>query len=147
MTLARFCKWPVITASPEDNVLHAALLMREKKIGAVVMVDEDRPIGILTDRDILLRVMTDGKDASTTKIRDVMTKNPFLVSEGIGIWELIQTMKKNAVRRYPVVSGDGKLVGIITMDDLIELLGTELSGMGSAIAAELGHEKSAVVTA
>ena len=141
MSLSEFLKAPVITASAEDSVLHAARLMRDKKVGSVIITNEEKLIGILTDRDIALRVVTDSKDPGTTKIRDVMTPHPFMVPEGFGLWELIQTMKKNGVRRYPVVSGDGKLVDIITMDDLIELLGAELSAMGSTIAFELGHEK------
>lgn len=143
MSLSDFCKGPVVTATPEETVRHAAELMRDRKVGAVVMTEKDRPIGMLTDRDIVLRVTTHGKDPSTTKIREVMTPNPTVVSEEIGIWELVQTMKKQAVRRYPVVSGDGKLVGIITLDDLIELMGAELSGLGNTIAAELGHPQPA----
>jgi CBS domain-containing protein len=114
--------------------------MRDKKVGSVVVTEQDRPIGILTDRDIVLRVMAKRKDPSTTKIRDVMTSNPIVVSEAIGVWELIQTIKKHGVRRCPIVAGDGKLVGMITMDDLIELMGEELSGLGRAIASELGHQ-------
>lgn len=142
MTLASFCKGPVITASPDQNVRDVALLMQDNKIGAVVITEQEKPIGILTDRDIVLRVIISGSEPSGTKVRDVMTKNPYIVPEGIGIWELIKTMRKHAVRRFPIVSGDGKVVGIITMDDLIELIGAELSGLGSTLANELGHGDS-----
>ena len=140
MPLADFCKAPVIAVSPDQKLLDAVDLMRDKKIGSVVVTEQDRPIGILTDRDIVLRVLAKRKDTSTIKIRDVMTSNPIVVSEAIGIWELIQTIKKHGVRRFPIVAGDGKLVGMITMDDLIELMGEELSGLGRAIASELGHQ-------
>ena len=119
--------------------------MRDRKVGALVITEEDRPVGILTDRDLVTRVITERKDPFSTRIRDVMTAKPIVVSEAVGIWELIQTIKKHSVRRYPVVSGDGKLVGIITMDDLIELMGAEMAGLGSAIAVEVGHEKPATV--
>lgn len=139
MALSDFCKGPVITASPEQNVLHAATLMRDKKIGSVVITKDERPIGILTDRDIVMRLMTDSKEAFNTKIQEVMTKNPYVVPEGIGIWELIKMMKKYAVRRFPVVSGEGKIVGMITMDDLIELMGEELSDLGHTISEGVDH--------
>ncbi len=140
MPLADFCKGPVITLTPEDKVFQAAQLMRDRKVGSIVVTKEDKPIGILTDRDILLRVMVEKKDPSATLIRDVMTPNPFTVPESVGVWELIQAMKKHSVRRFPVISAsDGKLVGMITMDDLIELMGDEMSGLGRAIAVELGH--------
>jgi CBS domain-containing protein len=129
----------VITILPDQKVLDAVNLMSDKNVGCVVVVEQDRPIGILTDRDIVLRVMAKYKDASTTAVRDVMTPNPILAPEAIGIWELIQSMKKHGVRRFPIVAGDGKLVGIITLDDLIELMGEELADLGRAIATELSH--------
>jgi CBS domain-containing protein len=145
MSLLEFCKAPVVTASAEERVLHAARMMRDKKVGAVVITEGDKPVGILTDRDITIRVTLESKDPSTTMIRQVMTSKPHTIPEGMGLWDLIQEMKKTGVRRYPVVSGDGKLVGIITLDDLMELLGTELSGIGRTIALELGHEKLVTV--
>jgi CBS domain-containing protein len=129
----------VITISPDQKVLEAVDLMLDKNVGCVVVVEQDRPIGILTDRDIVLRVMANRKDAATTLIQEVMTPNPIVAPEAIGIWELIQAMKKHAVRRFPIVAGDGKLVGIITLDDLIELMGAELASLGRGIATELGH--------
>ena len=141
MPLTDFCSSPVITISPDEKVLAVAHLMRDKKVGSVIVTQQEKPIGILTDRDIVMRVTAERKDASAIKVRDVMTANPVLVSEETGIWELIQGMKNYGVRRFPITAGDGKLVGIITMDDLIELIGEELSGVGRAIASELGHTR------
>ena len=139
MPLTDFCKAPVITISPDQKVLDAVNLMMNKNIGCVVVIEQDRPIGILTDRDLVVRVMAKRKDAANTLVREAMTPNPILASEAIGIWELIQAMKKQGVRRFPIVAGDGKLVGIITLDDLIELMGEELADVGRAIAAELSR--------
>ncbi len=139
MPLADYCKFPVAILSPDRTVLEAAQLMQARNVGSVVITDQDRPIGILTDRDIVLRITAQKKDASSIPVRDVMSREPVVVSEDLGIWELIHLMKKHAVRRFPIVSGDGKLVGIITLDDLIKLMGEELSGLGQAIASELGH--------
>lgn len=139
MPLADYCKFPVVTLSPERTVLEAAQMMRSSNVGSVVITEQDRPIGILTDRDIVLRITALNQDPSSIPVRDVMSRNPVVVSEDLGIWELIHMMKKHAVRRFPIVSGDGKLVGIITLDDLIKLMGEELSGLGQAIASELSH--------
>ena len=141
MSLKELLKRPVITVFPDEGVMQAARLMREKKVGAVVVVEEHRPIGILTDRDIVIRVMTESKELATTTVRTTMTPRPITVPEGTGVWELIQTMKTHGIRRCPVVSEEGILVGIMTMDDLIGLLGNEMAALGSAIAFELGHEK------
>jgi CBS domain-containing protein len=143
MPLADFCKAPVVTISPEEKVIHAAQLRKDKKVGSVIVVKEERPVGILTDRDIVTRVTADRKDASITMVKEVMTPNPVLASESVGVWELIQTMKKHGVRRFPIVTSDGKLVGVITMDDLVELIGEELSGLGRTIALELGQTEPA----
>lgn len=145
MPLIDFCKAPVYTIAPDKFAIEAAELMRDKKIGCLVVTEFEKPIGILTDRDLMIRVLAEGKDPSTTKIRDIMTSEPVMVPETVGVWELVQTMKKHGVRRFPVLAGDGKLVGMITLDDLIELIGDEMSGLGEAIASELGHTKPAEV--
>jgi CBS domain-containing protein len=139
MPITDFCNTPVVTISPDQQVLKAVKLMRNKNVGAVVITAQEKPVGILTDRDVVMRVTAEGREASTTRVRDVMTPNPVVISEEEGIWELIQIMKEHGKRRYPVVSGKGKLVGIITLDDLIALIGVEMSGLSQAISSELGY--------
>jgi CBS domain-containing protein len=139
MPLTDFCKAPVITISPDQKVLDAVNLMMNKNIGCVVVIEQERPIGILTDRDLVVRVMAQRKDVANMLVREAMTPNPIVAPEAIGIWELIQAIKKHGVRRFPIVAGDGKLVGIITLDDLIELIGEELSSLSRGIAAELSY--------
>jgi len=139
MPITDFCNTPVVTISPDQQVLKAVKLMRNKNVGAVVVTAQEKPVGILTDRDIVMRITAEGKEASTIRVRDVMTPNPVVISEEEGIWELIQIMKAHGKRRYPVVSGKGKLVGIVTLDDLIGLMGVEMSGIGQAISSELGY--------
>ncbi len=139
MPITDFCNTPVVTISPDQPVLKAVKLMRNKNVGAVVVTAQEKPVGILTDRDIVMRITAEGKEASTIRVRDVMTPNPVVISEEEGIWELIQIMKAHGKRRYPVVSGKGKLVGIVTLDDLIGLMGVEMSGIGQAISSELGY--------
>jgi CBS domain-containing protein len=133
MPLKDLCKLPLITLSPEAKITEAAKLMQESKVGSVIITQDEKPVGILTDRDIVVRVIAPRKDPSTTPISEVMTRNVVVANESSGTWDVIQLMKHHGVRRFPVVSGSGKLTGIIALDDLIELLGEELSALGRAI--------------
>jgi CBS domain-containing protein len=141
MSITEFCKGPVITASPDDQVLHAARLMRDNNVGSIVVLEGGRPVGMLTDRDIMLRMIEHGSKWPEITVREVMTANPVTVNEQTGILELIRLMKKTAVRRFPVIDDGGKLSGIITLDDLIELLGMEMADLGNAVSFEVGHQK------
>ncbi len=147
MPLADFCKMPVVAVFPDETVEVAAKLMLDKKVGSVLVMEKDRPIGILTDRDIVTRMVAIGKYDSSTKVQEVMTKNLVSVPEGLGVWDLIQTMKTHGLRRFPVISGDGKLTGIITMDDIIELIGEEMSGLGKAVSYGVGRAKPLILQA
>ena len=73
MSLERFCREPVVTIQPKQSVRDAAVLMRDRHVGAVLVVDDDRPVGIVTDRDIVMRAVIDGRDPNTTPVRDVMS--------------------------------------------------------------------------
>ncbi|HEX9757085.1 MAG TPA: CBS domain-containing protein [Nitrospiria bacterium] len=139
MPISDFSNSPVVTLSPGHIVMEAIKLMRDQKVGAVVITEKEKPVGILTDRDILLRVTGEGLDAISTKIRSVMTPNPIVISQEKGVWDLIQTMKQHGKRRFPIVDHVGKLVGIMTLDDLIALMGVEMCGLGQAISSDLGY--------
>ena len=113
--------------------------MRDQRVGGIVVTEQEKPAGILTNRDILIWVTAERKDASSTKVRLVMTPNPIVISKEKGVWELIQTMKSHGKRRYPVVDRIGKLVGILTLDDLIALMRIKMCGLGQAISSDLGY--------
>ncbi len=138
MPIIDISNFPVVSAFPDQPVMDAVVLMRDEKVGSVVVVEHQRPIGILTDRDILMRITAEGKDASVTQIRDIMTPNPVVISEEKGVGEVIQVMKVHGKRRFPVVSKEGNLLGIITLDDLLVLLGAEMNGIGQSVSSKLG---------
>ena len=81
MSLERFCREPVVTIQPTQSVRDAALLMRDRHVGAVLVVDDDRPVGIVTDRDIVMRAIIEGRDPNTTPVRDVMSGSLTVVSQ------------------------------------------------------------------
>jgi signal-transduction protein with cAMP-binding, CBS, and nucleotidyltransferase domain len=134
MPVFECCRTAVVTASPEASVREVARLMSESNVGSVViMTDDCCPIGIVTDRDLVTRVMAPDRNPKTTKIREVMTTDLVVVEENTGLYEALQCVRDKGIRRLPIVDGDGKLVGIITMDDIIRLLGQELQCMGEVI--------------
>ena len=106
----------VRTATPAMSVREAALLMREGDMGAVPVVD-GKLIGIITDRDIVVRVVAEGKDPATP-ISEAMTTELFTVTPDDFVFEAIRLMGDKQVRRVPVIDSDGKLVGIIAMADV-----------------------------
>jgi CBS domain-containing protein len=126
---------PVVTASATMTVAEAARAMRMKNVGTLVVVNAGRPIGVLTDRDIVVDVVAHGRDADSVRVSEVMRKKPVVIGANEGILDAAQKFAKTGVRRLPVVTRDGKLVGIITMDDLLMLLGNEMGHIASALSA------------
>ncbi|MCH8028650.1 MAG: aldehyde dehydrogenase family protein [Candidatus Dadabacteria bacterium] len=98
------------------------MLMREKMVGSVVIVENKRPIGIITDRDITVRVVADGLDVAKTKVREVMTGELITANEDTRAAELLKVIDENGIRRVPIVDKNGHLSGIITLDDLLQIV-------------------------
>lgn len=116
----------VITADAEETVDKAAKIMREHGIANVVVVSKDKPVGILTQRDVLLRVIAEGKTPSKLKVRDVMSTPLVTEQKDISILKAISTMYENKIRRLPIVDKNGKLIGIVTYRDVLGVLLTRL---------------------
>ena len=104
-------------AAPDMSVREAATLMREGDMGAVPIVDGGRLVGIITDRDIVIRVVAEGKEASTP-IAEAMTTDLFTVKPEDFVFEAIRMMGNRQIRRIPVMSESGELAGIIAMADV-----------------------------
>jgi CBS domain-containing protein len=135
--LARLCTKPVVTASAQMMVAQAARAMRSKNIGALVVVNAGRPIGMLTDRDIVMDVIAQGMDPDSVRVGDVMHKKPVTIRGDLGILDAAKTFAKSGVRRLPVVDKGGQLVGVITVDDVMMLLGNEMGYLAGALSAGL----------
>jgi CBS domain-containing protein len=144
MSLQKFCERPLITVSPEQTIVEVCQLLQEKNIGCVVATENGRVRGILTDRDIALKVTGAKKDPQHTKVREVMTTNPASISVDKGLHELTALMHSHHVRRVPIVDGTGKPLGMVTLDDLLVLLGEELSDVRRTVAAALLQQPAAV---
>jgi CBS domain-containing protein len=135
--LGRICTKPVVTASVQMTVEQAARVMRSKNVGALVVVNAGRPVGMLTDRDVTVEVVATGMDPDTARVGDVMHKRPITIREDLGIFDAARVFAKTGVRRLPVVTKSGVLVGVIAVDDLIMLLGNEMGHMAGALSAGL----------
>ena len=135
--LGKICIKPVVTAAAQMTVDEAARLMRSKNVGALVVVNAGRPIGMLTDRDVAIEVVAKGLDPDAVRVGDVMHRKPVTIPQDLGILDAVKTFARTGVRRLPVVTKSGTLVGVIAVDDLIMLLGNEMGHLAGALSAGL----------
>jgi CBS domain-containing protein len=126
----------VITARPSDTLQSIAVKMQEHNVGAVVIVEKDRPVGIVTDRDIALAVGARGI-AIQALVQSIMTRHVIAVPRDAGIFTVTRYMKEQGVRRLPVVDREDRVVGIVTLDDVLRCLGGELFNLAESIKPEM----------
>ncbi len=126
MSVRKIAKKKVVTVSPDDTVVKAARLMGERNVGSIVVVENKKPVGILTDRDITIRVVARKADINSTLVKSVMTKRIITGKEGQRIAELARIMHEHGIRRVPIVDKKGRLTGIITLDDILYMMGRAL---------------------
>lgn len=145
MPIGEICKREVVIAQREDTVLQAAKLMRQHHVGDVLVVDDRgegkrMPVGIVTDRDLVVEVIAPELNPNAITIGDIMVSDFATVKENTGVFESIQYMRVKGVRRLPVVTADGTLIGIVTLDDLLALLSEELDALVKLVAHEQQKE-------
>jgi CBS domain-containing protein len=116
------------TIEPDKTVVDAAKLMRDEDAGLIPVVEGQKLIATITDRDITLRVVAEGKDASSTNVRDVASTRLVTVDPDQDLDEALRLMAQNQVRRLPVVEEDGKLVGIVAQADVARHTSDEKTG-------------------
>jgi CBS domain-containing protein len=128
----------VVTISPDEKVTTAAMTMSKKNIGSILVVDNEDPIGILTEKDLLHKVVALGKDSNKLFVRDIMTSSLVTVEPDTTIFEAHKIMNENKFRRLPVVNGN-KLLGIVTETDLSKIMrdyGTSISPTFEKVSSE-----------
>jgi CBS domain-containing protein len=144
MKAAKLCKHPVVTGRRDMTIKEAAALMRAEHVGALVIVDDlddTKPVGMLTDRDIVVGGVALGLDLDVITAEMLMTDNLVMVKASDTSDQVFSKMRTYGARRMPVVGNDGALVGILTMDDLIEEIGKELANLGKS-ATNAGARES-----
>ncbi len=137
MSVGRICIREVDLAELDESAQTAAQRMHTRNVGTLIVLDKgSRPIGILTDRDLTVRVVAKGLDPALAAVRDVMTKTPETVYEDTPIEMALSRMRTACCRRIPVVDEDRKLVGVVSLDDIVDLLSEELSEIGGLLRSE-----------
>lgn len=144
MPISEICNREVVIVQSDSTILEAAQLMRQHHVGDVLVV-EDRngvrvPVGIVTDRDLVVEIMAPELDMIAITVGDIMVPDLATVKKDIGVFEAIQYMRAKGVRRLPVVDDSGGLIGILTLDDLLELLAEELLALSKLVKYEQKKE-------
>jgi CBS domain-containing protein len=147
MNAGEICNREVVFAYRDTSLTEAARLMREHHVGSLVVVvdrlSERVPVGILTDRDIVVAVVAKEVEPRTLTAGDVATGELLTVREQDGIPDALRLMREKGVRRVPVLTHSGALAGILTIDDLLELMAEELGAFARTIDRERVHETRA----
>jgi CBS domain-containing protein len=143
MPIGDICVRDVVTATRDTTIEKAAQLMRENHVGDLVVVDingKRTPVGIVTDRDLVVAVLASNLNPSALSVGDIMSPELEVASEDQGIFETMHQMRNAGIRRIPVVSADGSLAGIISTDDLVQLLAEEMTELAKLISREQRRE-------
>lgn len=140
MLTGELCTREVFLARREDPLAEAAREMRRRHIGALVVVEARgkavRPIGIVTDRDIVCGQLAKGADLFCLNVGDVMSADPATVDEDDDLSQTIKRLAAAGVRRAPVVNSGGELVGILSLDDLLPAVARELGALAQLIGTQ-----------
>lgn len=141
MNVGSICNRRVVTASPQLDIQAAAELMRQEHIGFLVVVPQEPrgpqpPLGVLTDRDIIVSVVAKRADPVSLKVGDVMSMQPVVVGENDAVDLALKTMRRAGVRRLPVVNSRGEIVGVLSFDDLLEFVAREMESLSGAVRNE-----------
>jgi len=146
MTIGKVCNREVVFIHAQASVPEAARLMREYHVGDLVVIKEKTgkriPVGIVTDRDIVLEVIAEGVSMDDVSVGDIMSDNLVTARESDGLLETVKVMRAKGIRRLPVVNDDNELVGILSVDDLIDLFSEQIVDLARLIAREQGREKA-----
>jgi CBS domain-containing protein len=126
--------------SPRASVTEACQEMKSKGIGTVVVVSDDyAPIGLLTDRDVVMRVVAEGRIPDSTPLEEVMSGEVITLDEGASIRTATELMRDKGIRRIPITDENGRVTGIVALDDVLVLLGMEIGNLANAIFAGLSR--------
>lgn len=149
MNVGELCTREVVVVGKDSPVLQAAQLMRQYHVGDIVVVEQRQgkkiPVGILTDRDIVIELIAEEIDHRSVTVGDIMSPELLTAAEDDDVIATVKQMRNKGVRRIPVVNRDGGLEGILALDDLLDLLAEELSDLVALINREQKLEQTKCV--
>jgi len=144
MNVGQHCKRRVVCIDSSADIVEAAGMMRDEHVGLLIVYAEGddirKPIGVLTDRDIVLEIVAKAVDPHQVTVKDAMTRQPLIASESDELGEALQAMRMAGIRRVPVVDERGALTGIFALDDGIEMVTGLLCDISGSIKSEQRQE-------
>lgn len=145
MTIGDICNREVIVIQRDETAQAAAKLMRQFHVGSIVVIDKTNgstiPVGVITDRDLIVEIMATELDASVITVGDIMAQELFTVKENAAIHEAVELMRRKTVRRLPVVDESGELIGILTLDDVLQLISEQMLDLAKLVRYEQKKEE------
>ena len=144
MSVGEICNREVIVIQRDATIVEAAKLMRQFHVGALIVVEKrdgrQIPVGVVTDRDLIVEVVATELDAAVITVGDIMAVEVFTIKESTASHEAIEFMRRKTIRRLPVVDESGELTGILTLDDALQLLSEELLDLAKLVRYEQKKE-------
>jgi CBS domain-containing protein len=135
--IGEICQGKPDVIRADDSVAHAAERMRQRTVGCLIVVNtRHQPIGMVTDRDLVIRVVADAKDADLTPVIDVMSADPVVATAETTVGAALALMRDGPFRRLPIVDAQGVLVGLLTLDDILMKFGSEFGEIKSVLKLE-----------
>jgi len=145
MTAGEYCNREVIIVEPTISVTEAAVLMRRHHVGDLIVVEKEgeqaRPVGIITDRDMVIEVVAQKIDPDSLTVKDIMSTDPVRVAETVSLLDTLALMKQRGVRRVLVVADNGSLQGLLSADDAIELIAEQINDLTQLVNREITREQ------
>ena len=145
MNIGFICQRQVITVDHQASIVEAAALMREHHVGALVVVNEasetSQVLGVVTDRDIVISAVANALDIGQARVADLASSDVYSVSESVDISAAIDIMRRAGVRRLLVTDEEQQFIGVVSLDDLLDALASEIDGMVEVIRNGLQHEE------
>jgi CBS domain-containing protein len=145
MSVGTICNREVVVTEKESSVSEAAKLMREYHVGNVIVIENrnglNYPVGVVTDRDIVVKLIAKDIDIDAVDVGIIMAEDLVVARENDDLIDTVKKMCSKGIRRLPVVDAGGALIGILAMDDLIDLLAEQLRDLAGLIRKELLCEK------
>lgn len=143
MSIGKYCNREVIVISKNESIEDAIQLMRLYHVGDLVVVDsinEKKPVGILTDRDIVVMLLAKNVDLSTIRVSDVMSDQLATTTEDTDLLDAIEIMKTKGVRRLPITDQNNNLIGLLTADDILDLVAEQVGSLAKLVNKQQKNE-------
>lgn len=138
MDVGDLCRYRAVTIGPEADLVDAARRMRECHVGFLVVSEGAAPLGVITDRDIVLEAVAGDVDPHQVTVGDAMTGEPVTLTADTSLEEALETLRLAGIRRAPVVDDGGRIVGVLSIDDVLDHIALQLD----AVAGSLRHEQA-----